>query len=164
TMNSATSMKQGKVVTSGAVYTLFSNLSSRIGQPFDKEQPLKDLLTNITVEDGKVSFDKLTTRLGNIGELELGGFYSFSGDLSGNGSILLSKEYSQKLVSQLGGTLGGLLTDRSVDRVKLPFPVGGTIDNPTISIDYQAVAKNLGENLLQDAGNLLDLLKKKDKK
>ena len=159
-------MQQGKVVTSGVVSSAISSLASKAGESFDKEQTLRDLKTNIVVKDGKVSVDKLKTQLGKVGEVELDGFYSFAGDLSYGGTILLSKEWSQKLLSQKGlvGGLAGLLSDKSVDRIKLPIAFGGTLDKPSFDVDYSALTKNIGDNLKDDAGNLLQNLLKKDKK
>ncbi|UCE25825.1 MAG: AsmA family protein [Candidatus Zixiibacteriota bacterium] len=163
TMNSASSMQQGKVVTSGVVFSAISSLASKAGETFEKEQSLRDLSTNVVVKDGKVSVDKLQTGLGKVGDVQLDGFYAFTGDISYSGTILLSKEWSEKLVSQKGllGNLAGLLSDKSVDRIKLPIAFGGTIDQPSFDVDYTALAKNLGENLKDEAGNLLDKLKKK---
>jgi len=162
TMNSASSMKQGKVMTSGVVFSAISGLASKAGESFDKEQPLRDLITNVVVQDGKVSVDALKTTLGKVGDVELDGFYSFAGEISYSGTILLSKEWSQKLMSQQGllGSLAGLLTDKSVERVKLPIIFGGTLDKPTFDVDYAALTKNVGDNLKDEAGNLLKKLKK----
>ncbi len=164
--NSASSMTQGKVVTSGAVFSAISGLASKAGQSFDKEQTVRDLKTMVVVKDGKVSIDKLKTKLGKVGEVELDGFYSFAGDISYGGTILLSEEWTEKLTSQKGllGGLAGLMSDKSVDRVKLPIAFGGTLDHPKFEIDYSAIAKNIGENLKDDAGNILQKLIKKDKK
>ncbi len=164
TMNSASSMQQGKVITSGELFSAINNLASKAGQKFEKEQALRNLATNIIVKDGKVGVDKLKTQLGSMGEVELDGFYSFAGNIDYTGTILLSKEWSQKLVSSGGllGNVAGLITDKSVDRIKLPIGFGGTIDKPAVAIDYSALGKNLQDNLKGEAENVLqNLLKKK---
>ncbi|MFQ6007441.1 MAG: AsmA family protein [Candidatus Zixiibacteriota bacterium] len=166
-MTSKADMYEGKLVTSGLLYSVIAGLAKKVGQTFEREQPLKGLNTNILVQNGKVRVDKLKARIDKAGDLELDGFYSFNGDIGYNGSILLSREWTQRLLSQ-GGLLSGLagvLTDKSAERIKLPIAIGGTIDKPSVSFDYTALSKNAQDNLKKQAGDLLkDLFKKKDKK
>jgi len=164
TMNSISSMKRGTLTTSGAVHSAIAGLADKAGQSFDKEQTLKNLVTNINVRDGKVYLDQMKTKLGDIGDLDIDGFYAFSGEIDYNGSILLSKAWTEKLLSK-GGLiegLAGLLSDKSVDRVKLPLSFGGTLDKPEFKIDYSALTKDVGDNISKEAGDFLNgLLKKK---
>ncbi len=164
TMNSVSEMKKGKLVTSGAMFSAISGLAEKAGKSFEKEQPLKNLLTDIEVRDGKVHLDNVKTKLGDIGDLDLGGFYSFDGELDYTGSILLSKEWTEKLLSK-GGLLkglAGLLSDNSVDRVRLPISFGGTLDQPAFNIDYTALTKDIGDSVKKEASSFLnELLKKK---
>lgn len=167
TMSAKADMHEGKMVTSGLLYSAIASLAKKTGQPFEREQPLKALNTNIVVKDGKVSLDKLKTEVGTMGDLELDGFYAFSGDIGYKGSILLSKEWTGRLMSQGGllSGLAGLFTDKSIERIKLPLAIGGTLDKPSVEIDYSALAKNVQDNLSKDAGDFLKgLFKKKDKK
>ncbi len=164
-MNSDGNMRQAKLVTSGAVYSAMSGLAEKIGQTFDKEQSLKNLATKVTVKDGKVALDNLKSRLGDMGDIEVGGYYGFNGDISYTGSILLSQEWSQKLLSKKGvlGDLAGMLTEKSVDRIKLPIAFGGTMDQPKLEVDYSSLTKNLGSNVKDEAKNALDNLLNKKK-
>ncbi|MFQ5452695.1 MAG: AsmA family protein [Candidatus Zixiibacteriota bacterium] len=167
TLNSTSTMQKGKLVTSGVMFSVINGLASNIGESFAKEQPLRDLSTNIRAKDGKVNLDKLTTRLGSVGDFELDGFYAFAGDIDYKGSVLLTKEWTEKLLKKKGllGNLAGLLTDKSIERVKLPIVFGGTMENPTFNIDYSSLTKNVGKNIIDDAVNRFnDLIKKKDKK
>ncbi len=167
TMNAKADMHDGKMVTSEFLSSAIAGLAKLAGQSFEREQPLKALSTNVVVRDGKVSLDKLKTRVGNVGDLELGGFYAFDGEIGYKGSLLLSKEWTAKLMSQGGllGGLAGLFANGSVERIKLPLAIGGTIDKPAVNIDYSALSKNVQDNLTKDAGDLLKgLFKKKDKK
>ncbi len=167
TMTAKAQMHDGKIITSGFLYSAIAGLAKQTGQSFEREQPLKELNTNITVKDGKVRLDELKTRFGSMGDLELDGFYAFSGELGYKGSLLLSKEWTANLLSQgsLLGGLAGLFTDKSIDRIKLPLAIGGTVAKPTVNVDYSSLGKNVQQNLSKDAGNFLkDLLKKKDKK
>jgi len=163
-VTSAADMKSGKLVTSGAVYSTLSSLAGKVGDSFDKEQALKDVSTAIKVQDGKVMLDQMTSSLGNVGDVSMDGFYSFAGDISYTGSILLSKDQTQKLLSKgsLLGGLAGILSDKSVDRIRLPLKVSGTIDKPKVDIDFSALSKDVGKNATEEAGNFLKgLLKKK---
>jgi hypothetical protein len=163
TMNSDGSMRQAKLVTSGAVYSAMSGLAEKMGQKFDKEQSLRNLASKVTVKDGKVAVDNLKSKLGDVGDIEVGGYYGFDGAISYKGSILLSQEWTQKLLSKKGllGDLAGMLTEKSADRIKLPIAFGGTMDQPKFEIDYSTITKNLGDNAKEDAKNLLNNLFKK---
>lgn len=163
-MNSKAQMQNGRIVTSGAIYKTLSMLADQVGSNISKEQTLKDARTNITVRDGKVRLDTLLTSLGNVGDIILDGYYSFNNDVSYSGNILLSAKTTERMKSNKGllGTLSGLLNDRHSNRIALPFTVSGTINHPTAKIDYSALSKKAGENLVEDAGKkLLDLFKKK---
>jgi uncharacterized protein involved in outer membrane biogenesis len=167
TVKAKADMSEGKVVTDGFLYSTLASLAKKMNRTFEREQPLKSFSTNIIVEDGKVRLDKLKTKVGKMGDLELDGYYSMTGDLEYKGSILLSKEWTSQLLSQGGllGGLAGLFTDKSVERIKLPLVIGGTIDKPTAKIDFSALTQGAQNNLTKDAGNFLkNLLKKKDKK
>ena len=163
TMNSDGNMRQAKLVTTGVVYTSLSSLAEKIGQPFDKEQSLRNLATKVSVKDGKVILDNLKTRLGDMGDIEIGGFYAFNGDIQYSGSILLSREWSQKLLSKKGvlGDLAGMLTEKSVDQIKLPIAFGGTMTEPKFEVDYAAISKNLGSNVKDETKDLINNLFKK---
>jgi len=148
-MNSTADLKNGKIVTSGFVYEAISALTSKMGQSFEREQPVKKLATNILVENGRVKLDKLTTSLGKTGDISIDVFYSFSGDLDYKGTILLSEDMTNKLLSSLG------LNAKSVDRVRLPISIGGTTDHPKMDLDFAALTKDVGKNLIDEAAGLL---------
>lgn len=163
-MSSLGAVQNGKLVTSGVVYDLLNSIAQKIGQPFEKEQPLKALTSNIKVKDGKVMVDGLKANLGNIGDLQLAGFYGFDNKLGYDGTIQLTKELTAKLTSQ-GGLLGGLtglLSDKSSGRLLVPLKVTGTWDKPNAEIDFSALTKSAGQNVKKSAGGLLEnLIKKK---
>ncbi len=162
-MNGDLNMDHGTVRTSGSVYSGISGLASKLGESFDQEQALKDLKTHIKVADGRVALDELTTSLGNLGDIGISGFYGFDGSLEYKGTILLSESWTQKLLSKSGlvGGLMGLISDRSIDRVRLPLAITGTVDKPELSVDYSAMGDAMGDNLKDDAKDLLQGLFKK---
>jgi len=165
-MNSTFTMANGKVVTTGAVHQAINTVAKLFGKEVAAEQALKNLTTFIKVEDGKVMVDRLRTSLGNLGDLSLNGFYAFDGTVQYQGTILLSQEWSQKNLSGGGllGGLAGLLTDKNDSRVRLPISLLGTLDDPRLEVDYGALKKGLGDNLSDQAGNLLNDLIRKNKK
>ncbi|MFH1372730.1 MAG: AsmA family protein [bacterium] len=167
TMDGSAEMRDGRMVTSGPLHSAIAGLAQQAGQSFEKEQILKSLKTKISVQDGRVILDNLKTGVGKLGDLELGGYYAFDGGIQYRGSLLLSREWTEQLMSQGGlvSGLAGLFADKSVERIKLPLAIDGTVDKPAVNLDFSAMGQNLGDDLTKDAGNLLKgLFKKKDKK
>ncbi len=156
-MNSTADMKKGKIVTTGFAYSAINSMANQVGEPFDKEQEVRNMWTNIQVNDGKVKLDQLKTSFGKLGVISIDGYYSFSGELDYKGSLLLSKEWTKKLLSKGGllGDLSGFLNDKSVDQIKLPLLIGGTVDKPKMNIDISAISKEAGKSIEKEAKNLL---------
>ena len=162
-MNSDADMQEGKVVTSGAIFNTMKTLSETIGSGFEKEQYLKNARSKITVSNGKVMLDTMTTKLGSLGDLLLGGNYSFKNEVAYSGVLILSKDASAKLRSNKGfmGAISGILTDQTSERINLPLMVTGTIDNPDLKIDYSSLTKEAKKELLDNVGDKFkDLFKK----
>ncbi len=162
-MNGHADMREGKLVTSGTVYTLLNGLAEKTGQSFAKEQPIKALSTDIAVADGRVKLDKLQSSLGNLGKMAVDGYYGFDGSLDYTGELELSRSASEKLLSGGGllSNVSSLFGTKETQQLVLPLKVTGTVDNPKTEIDYSALSKNLNENLKNEAGGLLDKLLKK---
>ena len=139
-------IKSGRLVMSGNVLSSFSELAAKLGKSFDKEQPLRDLASKVIVREGRVFTDSLMSRLGNLGDLALIGSYGFDETLDYDGSIFLSEVSA----GQLGG-LGKLLGQKDTKKVRVPFKITGTILSPKVEIDYAALRKQVGENLLDQA-------------
>jgi hypothetical protein len=165
TMNGDGIMQEGKLTLSNNLHQGLQTLGEKAGLNVDKEQLLRTLRSKIKVENGRVVLDKLTTVLGTLGDAEIEGYYSFTGGISYDGSLLLSKELSQQYTSKLG-FLGGLLTDQKSQRLKLPLVIGGTFDNPKLEFNFSALTGKAKENVkeqtektLKDAaGSLLQKL------
>ncbi|MEE8576314.1 MAG: AsmA-like C-terminal region-containing protein, partial [candidate division Zixibacteria bacterium] len=167
TMTGRANMKEGRLITSGVIHSLFSQLAAHMGEEFAEEQPLKNLATDLIVKDGRISLDDLATKLGNVGDFSIGGWYGFDGSIGYTGSLLLSEEQSTKLLSQKGlaGGLAGLFSSSDANtRVRLPFKIDGTTDHPKATLDFASLTENAGKNILKDAGNALQNLFKKKKK
>ncbi len=170
TLNSDADIKEGKVVTSGDTYQTLNTLASQAGQTLDHEQALRDLATHITVENGRVGLNALTTRLGQFGDVTFDGYYGFNGDLSYNGTVLLTAQQTDELFRHgVLGELAKLLGAERPERLSLPLSVGGTRDDPKVKLDLSAVTDDLqkraareqGRKLEEEAKNKLgDLLKK----
>lgn len=169
-MDAIAQMNKGKMVTSGASYQAVNAIASSLSLKFDQEQAVRSLATKIVVKDGKVGMDNLKTSLGVVGDIELGGFYDFGGAIEYKGTVLLSPEYTKKVMSFMtkGDVLGGLsgiFTDKSVERMKLPLLIEGTVDDPKVKVDMALLGKTAGENLKTKLGDFLhNQFKKDDKK
>lgn len=150
-VNSNSNMKSGKLRTGGESFKQLNSLAEKLKKDIGQEQLLRDLKTAIIVKNGKVAIDKLKSRLGSLGDLELDGFYGFDGSLSYTGSLLLTKENTKELTSK--NLLTSLFSEGSVERMKLPIKVGGTIDKPNFEINYDELLKTAGKNLKDDIGN-----------
>jgi len=153
TMDGDLEVRDGRLVTSGAVFSALTELASRMGKSFDKEQPLKGFASKIKARNGRVSTDQMTGKMGDIGDFKLDGSYGFDETLDYVGTIILSEAGTRKL---------GL---KNIGRLELPMKIGGTISSPKLEIDYSSLARQVGENLLKDAAkDLLNGLFKKKKK
>lgn len=169
TMDGLAQMHKGKLVTSGESYQALNAIASSLSLQFDQEQAIRSLATKLYVKDGKVGLDKLKTSLGEVGEIELSGFYDFNGGLDYKGSILLSQEYTKKVMSHLSkkdilGGLSGLFTEKSVDRMRLPLLIEGTIDDPKVKLDMGSLSKTAGEDIKNKLSGFLQDQFKKDEK
>lgn len=151
TMDSVAALTSGKVMTGDFMKSTLGDLAAKAGQSFDKEQALKDLSTLIKVENGRVALDQFKTKLGNWGDLSLGGSYAFSGDLEYKGGLLLSKEQTAALYAS-GGLVGNVanLLGNKAERLNLPLSVGGTMTSPKMDIDYTELSDNLKSQLEGD--------------
>ncbi|MCD6248878.1 MAG: AsmA family protein [candidate division Zixibacteria bacterium] len=142
-------VRDGRLVTSGAVFSAISKLASTFGETFDREQTIRNFATRVTVKNGRVRIDELTSRLGEIGDVKLNGSYGFDESLEYTGTLVLSQAHSRKL--SLGNS----------ERAELPFRIGGTMTSPKLEFDLAALAKQAGESAVKDAAKkaLKDLFK-----
>ncbi|MBD3331203.1 AsmA family protein [candidate division GN15 bacterium] len=153
------SMRDGQFEASNRTYKIINGIAREVGESIDRTQNFKDLDTDIKVEDGKVKADRLKTSLGNMGDLELDGYYGFDGSVDYTGSILLSQSWSEKILkNDIIGGLADILSGGSTERLKLPLFISGSIDNPSVGIDLKSVGKDAAGGMLN---NLKDLLQKK---
>jgi len=118
-------------------------------ETFDREQTIRNFATRVTVKNGRVRIDELTSRLGEIGDVKLNGSYGFDESLEYTGTLVLSQAHSRKL--SLGNS----------ERAELPFRIGGTMTSPKLEFDLAALAKQAGESAVKDAAKkaLKDLFK-----
>ncbi|MCB2229404.1 AsmA family protein [bacterium] len=163
TLDGLGKMNNARVVTSGPTYKLLDLLAGAVHESFDKEQSLKNLTSKVSIKDGKLMLDDMTSKVDKIGDITLGGSYGFDGALDYQGKIKLSEALTQKVMSGLGKTLGGILGGGSVDRLTLPFGVNGPATSPNVSLDLKSVTEEAGKGLIKEgADKLKDLFKKKD--
>jgi hypothetical protein len=150
-------IRQGRVVTGGDTYEALSRLAGQLGQSLDQEQALRDLATHISVQDGRVALENLTTGLGQLGDLTLGGSYAFSGELDYSGSLLLSEQQTARLFSGgVMGELGKLLGEEKPQRLALPLSVTGWRTDPHVKLDLAAVTEELQQGVAREQGRKLE--------
>lgn len=155
-LNSDAGIKQGRVVTKGSAHTALGKLAAQTGRELGHEQALRDLATHISVADGRVAVNELTTRLGDLGDLTVDGSYAFTGDLDYSGRIRLTKDQTDLLFA--GGVLaelGQLLGSQRPERLELPLTVGGTRSDPKFKLDLSAVTGELQQRAIDEQGNRL---------
>ena len=171
TLDADADVREGRVVTTGNVHASLSQLAGYAGQTLHQEQALKDLFTHITVKDGRVGLNNLTTNLGQFGDLTFGGSYGFTGDLDYSGNLRLTAAQTDQIFNSPGllGELGKLLGSERPERLEFPLSVGGTRTDPKVKLDMgtvtadlqQRVVKAQGRKIEEDAKSKLnDLLKK----
>ncbi len=118
---------------------------------------MRDLATHITVENGRVGVNDLTTRLGQIGDVTVGGYYAFNGEVNYSGSLLLTKDQTDRLFSSGAlAELGKLLGSKRPARLALPLSVGGTRSDPKVKLDLGSVAAELQQSLVKEQGKKLE--------
>jgi len=150
-LNGDLSIRNGQFEASDNTFKLINSVANTLGENLTRTQNFKDLVTSITVEDGKVKANRLRTTFGAVGDLVLDGYYGFDGSLDYSGSILLSKAWSEKLLSKnnLLGDLADFLSGGSAERIKLPLAIGGTVDKPSVGVDLKSVGKDATGDLLK---------------
>jgi len=156
-LDSDAGVREGRVVTKGSAHTALGKLATQTGRELGREQALKDLATHISVADGRVAVNELTTRLGEFGDLTVEGSYAFTGDLSYAGRIRLTKAQTDLLFSVgVLGELGKLLGNQRPERLELPLTVGGTRSDPKFNLDLGAVTSELQKRAIDEQGNRLE--------
>ncbi|MBN2431630.1 MAG: AsmA family protein [Acidobacteria bacterium] len=154
----STRMEQGKLVTSGTIHTVLNGLARQVGETFDEEQALQHLAAGFRVADGKVYFEGLQFDVRPLGGVSVSGYYSFDGQVDYSGVILLSEEWSARLLPQQGslGQIGRLFSGgRQSTRLELPLKITGSLDSPRMNLDYKAMLQNAGQNLLEGGASQL---------
>ena len=158
-------MQEGKLVTTGPLYTAVKGIVEQTGQTFAQEQTLKALKTNVTIKGGKVILDQFRTSLGSVGDVQLSGYYGFNDEIGYTGTILLTRELTQSLLAK-GGLVAGLaslVTDQRTQRMNVPIRISGTVTSPKAELDMSALNKKATEGIQQSVGDLLQGLIKKKK-
>ena len=163
-------VREGKLITTGTLNKALNEVAKLWHGSVAEEQTIRNLASKVHVQDGRVRLDQLKSRVGDLGDLLVDGWYGFDGALNYSGIFKLSREKTTAATSS-GGMLGGLaslMADDDSQRLEVPITVTGTMTNPVPSIDFDALRKKAtekaGSDLLKKAGNALENLFKKDKK
>ena len=169
TMNGSLSVRDGRLVTSGGLNKGLNALAGMFGTSIDENQPLKGFVTPIKVENGRLSTDNLTGKLGFADFTLKGSLGLLDNSLDYGGNLLLTKEFTDKITS--GGSafakLAALAVDKNTGRLPVPLSITGPTDNPVVKIDQDAITKmatqNAGEDVKKKVGDFLNGLIPKKK-
>lgn len=157
TLDSDARLTQGKVITRGQIRGTLGQLAEQSGSSLAGEQTLRDLATHIKVEAGRVGLENLKTRLGDWGDLNFGGYYSFAGNLEYQGNLLLTAEATDRIfASGVMAELAKLLGSQRPARLDLPLTVGGTRSDPKIKLDLAGVTSELQKKAVQEQRGKLE--------
>ncbi len=101
------------------------------------------------MKDGRISFDDFKFA-SSFGDWDITGSVGFDGSLDYSGTILLSDQLTQNIMSQSGmvSGLAGMLKDSKTNRIRLPFTLGGAYAKPNISLDLtgnKTIQDNIGD-------------------
>lgn len=158
-LDSRALMEEGTVITSGFVHQGLDGLAQRWGGHLEPEQSLRDLATSLRVENGRVIVDDLKTKVGGLGDLQLGGSYGLGGDLDYTGTLLLSEASTRALLeSGVAGDVARLLGADRTGRLELPLSVGGSFAKPRFGLDYSALSQEAADSLADQAKDKLKSL------
>jgi hypothetical protein len=154
TLDGDLDVRDGRLVTSGPVFSVINELASRMGESIEAEQTMRSFASKIKAENGRISTDEIVAALVDLGDLKLNGSYGLDNTIDYAGTFLLTEGRTRKL---------GL---KNLGRAKLPFTMTGTITSPRVDVDWGSLAEQAGEDLLKDAvedglNNLKGLFKKK---
>jgi len=157
TLDADAGIANGRIVTSGNTYQALNKLAAQAGQTLDHEQTLRDLATHLSVEQGRVHLNALTTRFGQFGDIRIDGYYGFNGDLNYSGALTLTAAQTDKLFSDGAmSELGKLLGSQRPGRLELPVSVRGTRTDPQVKLDLGAVARDLQKLVVKEQGTRLE--------
>ncbi len=157
TLNADAGLAEGRFVTTGNVHQALSKVAAQAGQTLSPEQSLRDLATHISVKQGRVYLNALTTRLGQFGDVTVDGYYGFNGDLAYQGSLLLTESQTDQLFSSgVMAELAKLLGSQRPQRLELPLSVGGSRTEPKVRLDLGAVTSDLQARAAREQGDKLE--------
>lgn len=162
TLDARSAITQARLVTSGVFQRGMSVLAAKLGRSFQAEQGLVDVSGTVKVAGERVIFDRFTSGIKDLGDLNFGGSYGFAGDLDFQGDLLLTEENSRKLLEAPGGRLTGVLDgllgrgQRPVPRLGLPVKIGGAFTRPDVALDFSALGRTAGQQIADDLKGKLE--------
>lgn len=157
TLASDAQVVKGRLVTKGQFHGTLAQLAQQTGHTLGGEQTLRDLVTRIKVDQGRVGLDNLSMKLGEWGDLKFAGYYSFTGNLDYSGNLLLTPEQTDRLFARgVLAELAKLLGTNRPARLELPLTVGGTRSDPKIKLDLGTVTGDLQQKALAEQKGKLE--------
>lgn len=162
-MKSDINLLEGRIEPTGNILNSITKFTNLIKESPDIVKKFKRMTSQVIVKDGKVILQNLKAKLGSLGDIELSGNYDFDDNIDLKGTLLLSKSITEKLLSRndLIGGLSSLLSSGSVENIKLPVTISGTVNNPVMKIDINPLSSKIKDNIKDQATDLLKKLFKK---
>jgi len=144
-MKGVADFKEAKLIN----FDLLNKLAEQLKLKSFKEETIRNLNSKYTVKDGRISFDDFKFA-SSFGDWDITGSVGFDGSLDYSGTILLSDQLTQNIMSQSGmvSGLAGMLKDSKTNRIRLPFTLGGAYAKPNISLDLtgnKTIQDNIGD-------------------
>jgi uncharacterized protein involved in outer membrane biogenesis len=133
------SFTDGKLVN----LPLLDSLSSFVGIPIAREEPIRTLWNTFRIENGRVYFDDLTAS-SKDGDIQLAGWLGLDGSLDYKLTLVLSPELSTRF-SGLGNLANYIKNDEG--RVVLDINIGGRTTRPNFSFDTSRAERKLQDQL-----------------
>ncbi len=159
-MNSSMNLLEGKLEPTGEILNSITKFTNLIKELPDITKNFKRMTSQIMIKDGKVILENLKARLSGLGDISLSGNYDFDNNVDFKGTLLLSKKMTEKIMSKkdLIGGISSIFSRGSVETIKLPLSISGTINNPMMKIDFAPIGSKAKDNIEEEAKNLLKKL------
>jgi len=139
---------------------------SRFAEVEELEDVRFNTLSNtISISEGSIHIPEMTIS-SNVLNMDLSGKHSFENEIDyvitmRLGDVLFAKRDKKSSNSEFEEQLEIVKRD---DDHRIPIHIGGTVDNPEISIDRSSLGKSFKESLKQQGQEIRNLFKKEEKK
>lgn len=121
--------------------------------------PFRDMVTAFQVRDGRLITPDLVLG-GKDANWKAKGDVAFDGKMNYAVEVELSGELSKRFAERFGSGVGSLL-EGDAGRIALNLDVGGTVRDPKVKLDRDAITKRIAQKAAQELEKSLDKNKEK---